>query len=99
MPSGSTVNRVGKVMPGNGAVSHPRWMTAKLCWRREFEGMRDWSSWLAEGDVPEGLENLRRNVEKGLPCGPDKFIRKPEKKTGRALRFWPRGQPRNDPDE
>jgi len=86
-------------MPGNGAVSHPRWMTAKLCWRREFEGMRDWSSWLAEGDVPEGLENLRRNVEKGLPCGPDKFIRKPEKKTGRALRFWPRGQPRNDPDE
>lgn len=36
----------------------------------------DWAAWLAEGDEPQRLEILRRNVEKGLPCGSGKFIQK-----------------------
>jgi putative transposase len=74
-------------------------LTRKPFWRREFECIRNWSGWLAEGDEPEETEVLRRNVEKGLPCGSDKFIRKLEKQTGRALRFRPRGRPRNESDD
>ncbi|MBI3344375.1 MAG: transposase [Gammaproteobacteria bacterium] len=43
-------------------------LTTKPTWRRQFEGIGDWSAWLAEGDEPEKLEVLRRNVDKGLPC-------------------------------
>jgi putative transposase len=70
-------------------------LTRKPTWRRQFEGIGDWSAWLAEGDAPERLNILRRNVEKGLPCGSDTFIRKLEALTGRALQFRPRGRPRN----
>jgi len=54
---------------------------------------------LAEGDEPEKLEVLRRNVDKGLPCGSAKFIRKLKKMTGRALQYRPRGRPRTVHDE
>ena len=44
----------------------------------------------AEGDEPQRLEILRRNVEKGLPCGSEKFIQLLEKLTGQALPYRPR---------
>jgi len=69
-------------------------LTKKSYWRKQFESMGDWSAWLAESDEPEKLEVLRRNVEKGLPCGTEKFIQKLEKMTGRALQYRPRGRPR-----
>lgn len=74
-------------------------LTTKPTWRRQFEGIGDWSAWLAEGDEPEKLEVLRRNVDKGLPCGSEKFIQKLEKLTGRALQYRPRGRPRKANDK
>lgn len=74
-------------------------LTTKPTWRRQFEGIGGWSAWLAEGDEPEKLEVLRRNVDKGLPCGSEKFIQKLEKLTGRALQYRPRGRPRKANDK
>lgn len=74
-------------------------LTKKPYWCKQFEGIGDWSAWLAEGDEPEKLEVLRRNVEKGLPCGSEKFIHRLEKMTGRALQYRPRGRPRRVDDE
>jgi putative transposase len=74
-------------------------LTRKLSWQRQFESIGDWSAWLAEGDAPQRLEILRRNVEKGLPCGSEKFVQKLEKLTGRALQYRPRGRPKREIDE
>ena len=74
-------------------------LTRKPSWQRQFESIGDWSAWLAEGDEPQRLEILRRNVEKGLPCGSAKFIRKLEKLTGRALQYRPRGRPKKESDK
>ena len=71
-------------------------LTEKPYWRKQFEGVGNWSAWLAEGDEPEKLEVIRRNVDKGLPCGSDKFIHKLEKMTGKVLQYRPRGRPRKD---
>ncbi len=74
-------------------------LTRKPFWQRQFESIGDWAAWLAEGDEPQRLEILRRNVEKGLPCGSEKFIQKLEKLTGRALQYRPRGRPKKENDE
>jgi putative transposase len=74
-------------------------LTRKLSWQRQFESIGDWSAWLAEGDEPQRLEILRRNVEKGLPCGSEKFVQKLEKLTGRALQYRPLGRPKKESDE
>ena len=66
-------------------------------WSRNIAGVQDWSKWLAEADEPEKLEILRRNVDKGLPCGSEEFIERLSKKSGRSLRFLPRGRPRKNP--
>ena len=64
-----------------------------------IEGMGDWSAWLAQGDEPGELEILRRNADKGLPCGSQKFIGKLERLTGRVLQYRLRGRPRKDEDK
>ncbi len=74
-------------------------LTKKPSWQRQFENIGNWSAWLAEGDEPEQLGILRRNVESGLPCGADKFIQKLEKMTGQTLQYRPRGRPRTERDE
>ena len=74
-------------------------LTKKPYWCGQFDGIGDWSAWLTEGDEAEKLGVLRRNIEKGLPCGSDKFIHKLEKMTGKALQYRPRGRPRKDSDE
>ena len=73
-------------------------LTRKQSWQRQFESIGDWSAWLAEGDESQKLEVLRRNVDKGLPCGTEKFINKLEKLTGRALQYRPRGRPKQEKD-
>jgi putative transposase len=40
------------------------------------------------------LEELRRNIKKGLPCGTDDFIQKLERMAGRILRYRPQGRQR-----
>lgn len=74
-------------------------LTDSPSWRRQFDGIGNWSTWLAEGDEPEKLEVLRRHADKGLPCGAVRFIRRLEKMTGRALQYRPRGRPRKERDE
>ena len=74
-------------------------LTTNSGWRKQFEAIGDWSAWLAQGDEPQELEVLRRNADKGLPCGSEKFIRKLEKLTGRALQYRPRGRPRKDAEK
>lgn len=90
--------------PWSSAAAHCRLrddtvLTTKPSWRREFETIRNWSAWLAEGDTPQEMEVLRRNADKGLPCGSRKFIQKLEKLTGRALQFRPRGRPRSEKEK
>ena len=67
--------------------------------QRQFESIGNWAVWLAEGDEPQQLEILRRNVEKGLPCGSEKFIQMLEKLTGQALQYRPRGRPKQESNE
>jgi putative transposase len=68
-------------------------LTSKARWWAQFNEVKDWSSWLAEGDEPEKLTIIRRNIEKGLPCGSDSFLKKLEKKAGRVLKYRPQGRP------
>ena len=74
-------------------------LTTNSSWRKQFEAIGDWSAWLAQGDEPQELEVLRRNADKGLPCGSEKFIRKLERLTGRALQYRPQGRPRKNDDK
>lgn len=71
-------------------------LTKSVYWRQQFGSIGDWSGWLAEGDEPEELGILRRNVNKNLPCGSVSFIRKLEKRAERALQYRPRGRPKGD---
>jgi len=71
-------------------------LTADLSWQKKFQAIENWSSWLAEGERTEERANLRRNVEKGLPCGKTSFIQKLEQEAGRTLIFRPQGRPRNE---
>ncbi len=59
-----------------------------------FEGISDWAAWLGEEDDTERLSTVRRNIQKNLPCGSDKFLLRLERLTGRSLRFRPIGRPR-----
>jgi putative transposase len=71
-------------------------LTTNSSWRRQVESIGDWSAWLGQGDEPGELEILRRNADKGLPCGSQKFIGKLERLTGRVLQYRPLGRPRKD---
>lgn len=55
-----------------------------------------WSKWLQEPDGDEEMDILRRNVQKGLPCGSESFITELEKKLERSLIFRPQGRPRKE---
>ena len=46
---------------------------------------QEWSEWLALAGDEGDISILRRNIEKGLPCGDDGFIGKLEKLSGRQL--------------
>ncbi len=70
-------------------------LSQKLDWKKQCEQISDWSAWLAEGDDVQKLEMLRRNVEKGLPCGTEKFIRGLENLAGRPLHYRPIGRPKH----
>ncbi len=44
-------------------------LTSNTHWCAHLSQMKNWSSWLAIADEPEKLAIIRRNIEKGLPCG------------------------------
>lgn len=69
-------------------------LSTKPLWVRTLSDVRGWSAWLAEGDEDGELTELRRNIDKGLPCGNARFISKLEKLTNRVLCYRPQGRPR-----
>ncbi len=69
-------------------------LTKKAYWKKQMESIGDWSAWLAEGDKEQELALIRRNIEKGLPCGSDRFIKKLERQAGRVLAYRPLGRPK-----
>jgi len=73
-------------------------LTPARVWRERLAAVGDWSAWLAEGDEAEELAVLRRNVDKGLPCGSAAFIGRLEALADRPLRFRPIGRPRTRGD-
>ena len=73
-------------------------LSASPVWRARLAAVADWSGWLAEGDEAEELAVLRRNVDKGLPCGSEAFIDRLEARADRPLRFRPIGRPRTRED-
>jgi len=73
-------------------------LTQAPIWRDLLAAVPDWSAWLAEGDEPEEVAVLRRNVDKGLPCGSEAFIDRLEAIADRPLRFRPIGRPRKSED-
>jgi putative transposase len=75
-------------------VREDRTLTDDRYWLTQFESVGEWSKWLAEGDRPEEIDVLRRHVERGLPCGSEKFVRKLERIAGQMLRYRPRGRPK-----
>ena len=69
-------------------------LSLESVWRKQFSVTQDWSVWLSEGDKPEEMQMLRRNVEKGLPCGSEDFVKKLGEQAGRLLQYRPQGRPR-----
>ena len=74
-------------------------VTKKPKWQKRFAQIGDWSAWLSEVEEPEKLDILRRNIDKGLPCGQTSFVRKLERLIGRSLEFRPLGRPRKGDNE
>lgn len=71
-------------------------LTKKRQWQRQKEQIDDWSAWLAEGDNTVQLEVMRNHIERGLPCGTGRFIKKMERVVGRQLGYRPQGRPKRD---
>jgi len=69
-------------------------LTSKERWWARVNEIVDWSSWLTEGNESEHLTVIRRNIEKGLPCGSDTFLKKLEKREGRMLKYRLQGRPK-----
>jgi putative transposase len=75
---------------------HDPCLTTEPSWQARLASIGDWSAWLAAGDQPECLDTLRRNADKGLPCGSDEFVEQLERLTGHRLRALSRGRPRRE---
>ena len=69
-------------------------LTKSKTWGKKFKQIADWSAWLAEEEEQDKLSLLRRNIEKGLPTGSERFIKKLEAVSGKELRFRPQGRPK-----
>jgi putative transposase len=90
--------RKAELYPWSSAAAHcglrsDDVLTQKPKWRKQFDQFSNWSAWLAEGEDVNQLSVLRRNIDKGLPCGSDRFIEKLEKLTGRVLKYRRQGRP------
>jgi len=56
--------------------------------------MEEWSKWLLLPEKEDEINIIRRNIEKGLPCGSENFIAHLEKQINRQLRYRPQGRPK-----
>lgn len=53
----------------------------------------DWSGWLSMPENQARIAIIRRNIEKGLPCGDNTFISNLERIAKKSLQYKPRGRP------
>lgn len=89
--------RVAEDYPWSSARAHcggspDSVLTCQLPWTQALTSIGNWSQWLSDaGDIAQ-LEILRRNADKGIPCGSEAFVRSMEERTGRALRYRPQGR-------
>ncbi len=74
--------------PGKDVV-----LNASDHWRRQLAGVGNWSAWLAAGDEPGCLDELRARTNRCMPCGSTAFVESLEASSGRALKAPPRGRP------
>jgi len=79
---------------GHCGISEDDILTTKKKWRDKYEGIENWSAWLSVEEEKDNIEIIRRNTEKGLPIGTEKFVRKLERISDRILRYRPVGRPR-----
>lgn len=56
--------------------------------------VEEWSKWLSLPEKEDKVNIIRRNIEKGLPCGSENFIEHLEKQINRRLRYRPQGRPK-----
>jgi putative transposase len=85
--------------PWSSAAAHcglkeDRLLTTDAVHWKLFKGITDWSAWLDEKDDEEHLSIVRRNIQKNLPCGSERFIEQLEQVAGRVLQFRPVGRPK-----
>lgn len=74
-------------------------LTGNDGWQETMATVADWSAWLAEGDDANRIDVLRKNLDKGLPCGSEVFVRGLEEVTGNVLKVRPRGRPPKPPEK
>ena len=67
-------------------------------WQRRFAAIGDWSAFLASGVEASEIRELRKQSQKGLPCGTDDFVDELERRAGRRLRGHSPGRPRRSPE-
>jgi len=63
----------------SSAVAHchlkdDKLLSQKPAWKRQLAQIPDWSVWLEEREESEQVCILRKNIDKGLPCGTDRFV-------------------------
>ena len=57
---------------------------------------QEWKAYLDESSPSAHIDDLRRNIEKGLPCGSSSFVEKLEGLSNRSLTFRPVGRPKKE---
>jgi len=81
---------------GHCGLTDDSLLTTLAKWKNMTDQVDNGFAWLAGGDEDNELSLLRRNIEKGLPCGSDRFINKLEKLAGRSLHFKAQGRPKHE---
>ena len=56
--------------------------------------VEQWHEYLGENNAKESIDIIRRNIEKGLPCGNTEFIENLEQQSKRDLSYKPIGRPK-----
>ena len=62
-------------------------------WGKRFAAIGSWSAWLEMVDEVEKFDLLRKNANKGLPCGAADFVQALGIQAGRPLEGRPQGRP------
>ena len=69
-------------------------LTPDPAWQGRFAAIGDWAAFLSMGLDEGAVRELRRQAQKGLPCGTDEFVNELERRSGRCLRGQTPGRPR-----